>query len=169
MRKVASKILTSTATVVVMLGLWATPNRLGAAEDVDLTPEYMTYEEQKIREAAMNKTTLQDISEDGPEVLKVRMGRLTIAHILGAGTTVVLSKPEIAEVHVEPPDFLFIRGTAPGETELLVADKKLRAIYSARLVIVPADADDTAMQDNGPPPVLSEPATASPHLDNPGG
>lgn len=133
------------------------------AQESDLTPEYMMPDERAALDALNHKTMLQDTSEEAPEILKVRMGRLNIAHIPGNGTTVVLSRPEVAEVHVESPDFLFVRGMQAGETELVVADRKLKAIYTAHLVVVPANAPDSALEDTNPvaPPPLSDPAVSS--------
>lgn len=115
-------------------------------------PQYMLPEEQK----AFGKPADPVLSPDAVEtkaVMTVRVGRLFIERIPAEGKTIISSHPEIADIHVEDPDFLFVHGLRAGETLLVVADKNMQPIFSVHLVVIPADApgDEDSTSPDAPP------------------
>lgn len=51
--------------------------------------------------------------------------------------TVLSSHPEVAELHVEAPNLLFIFGHQPGTTTVVVADSDKNAVWSASVLVYP--------------------------------
>jgi Flp pilus assembly secretin CpaC len=81
------------------------------------------------------------IDPDKVETVEVESGRMEILRLPpvdGLGqATVISSHPEVAELHVEAPDLLFVFGHRPGVTNVVIANADKDAIWSATVTVHP--------------------------------
>ncbi len=72
--------------------------------------------------------------------LEIESGKMDILRLppieLG-DATVISSHPEVAEMHVEHPNLLFVFGHQPGTTSVVIADADKNAVWSARILVYP--------------------------------
>lgn len=71
------------------------------------------------------------------DVVTVTLDKAKILRLDRPAAIVMLAKPEIADVVLENPRFLFLIGRAAGETSLTILDASKNEILSATLAVVP--------------------------------
>ncbi len=54
-----------------------------------------------------------------------------------SAATMIVTKPEIVDVVMESPTYMFLLGKQPGETALIILDSKRKEILSATVVVTP--------------------------------
>lgn len=71
------------------------------------------------------------------EAGKLEIIRLPIENIGRA--TIISALPEVADIHVETPNMIFIMGRLQGETTFVIADQAKNPIYTGKVKVVLPD------------------------------
>jgi len=80
------------------------------------------------------------IDPDKVEKVEIESGKMEILRLPPVGlkdATVISSPPEVAELHVEHPNLLFVFGHQPGTTSVVIADADKNAVWSASVLVYP--------------------------------
>lgn len=80
------------------------------------------------------------IDPDKVEKVEIESGKMEILRLPPVGlkdATVISSHPEVAELHVEHPNLLFVFGHQPGTTSVVIADADKNAVWSASVLVYP--------------------------------
>lgn len=82
------------------------------------------------------------VDPDHVETIRVMQGKLEVRRLPVAGSTIISSHPEIADIAVEAGNLLFVMGRSPGRTIVVIADAENSPVYTASIqVTVPEDPD----------------------------
>jgi hypothetical protein len=73
------------------------------------------------------------------EVIAVTLDKAKILRLDRPAAVIILAKPEIADVVLESPRFLFLIGRQPGETSFTILDSARNEILAGVLAVVPED------------------------------
>ncbi len=74
------------------------------------------------------------------EALNVQVGKAAKLALSEQPNVVVVGNPAIADVIVENSRLIFLMGLMPGETNLIVLDRRGNELISAPIVVTPSDA-----------------------------
>lgn len=78
--------------------------------------------EERAPDAAAAKPTLKDVRPGGSPIILGASGG-TLLHLPGRARTVFIADPEVADVQVQSPEFVYIAAKKPGTTVLYAADE----------------------------------------------
>lgn len=79
----------------------------------------------------------------------VDAGKTKPLRLSGSAGSVVVGNPDVADVAVHTDQLLFISGKIPGSTNLLIFDKQGRMLYSADLLVAPANENTVTITRAG--------------------
>lgn len=80
------------------------------------------------------------VNAERAEKLTIESGKMEILRLPPVGlkdATIISSHPEVAELHVEEPNLLFVFGHQPGKTSVVIADADKNAVWAANVTVYP--------------------------------
>lgn len=80
------------------------------------------------------------------ELITVALDKAKTLRLDRPAAVIMLAKPEIADVVLETPKFLFLIGRTAGETSLTILDANHNEILTATLAVVPEDERHISIQ-----------------------
>jgi hypothetical protein len=80
------------------------------------------------------------------DVIAVPLGKTKILRLDRPAAVIILAKPEIADIVLESPRFLFMIGRQAGETSLTILDSGRNEILVGTLAVTPEDERHISIQ-----------------------
>jgi hypothetical protein len=71
------------------------------------------------------------------DVITVTLDKVEFLTLPRSASTMIVTKPEIVDVVLESPTYMFLLGKQPGETGLIILDSKRKEILSVTVVVTP--------------------------------
>lgn len=81
-----------------------------------------------------------DVTAEEAQKLEIESGKMEILRLPPVDlkdATIISSHPEVAELHVEQPNLLFVFGHQPGDTRVVIADADKDAVWAADVTVYP--------------------------------